>query len=58
MIKGLNLLKKTQELYIDSDRQCYNALQHRTLSYFQMARCMVSFKWMQAIQMVFTYFGF
>lgn len=36
------------ELYVDSEREAYNALQYRTFSWWDLARYVVSAKWISA----------
>ena len=40
------------ELYVDTDKQCYEALQYQRFSFFDLMKKLVSAKWLEAVKKV------
>jgi hypothetical protein len=43
----------TKELYIDTDLECYNALQYKRYSYLDLMMSMMSTKWLEIFKQVY-----
>ena len=43
------------DLYVDTDKQCYEALQYERFSFFDLMKKLVSFKWLEAVKKVYFF---
>jgi hypothetical protein len=44
-----------EELYVDTDKACYNALQYQVFSYWDLTKKLLTGKWREAIAKVCIY---